>query len=662
MQNPRRDFTLLGRSLTLIALSASLAAACQLNAPPRLSPRDPNAAALDIMVLNGSARPMTMMLGETYYVDSLTVQERVTDYPDSDIIDWLASQTGFASLEWGDVQAVTVDLEEEVESRGISGAPWMGQKHAFTLTFVDESDAVVAGPITFTNDDYILVRPVVYQWAEPVHQVGEYGHQAGDYSALELISDGSFDGAEDDIYVIEVEVGGTTADPLDGPDDETAMVTLRSVRGDDAADPVPVLNGLPIALGSHGAQLTFAASPSTVHLIQGDRWLVRCTSERGENEPAVVGPATPGPTALFNALAEVRFMFQRESLGAFSLPVTTRGLRIKWGRQDQPYFIPIQPYEPAPDAPPEAPPAPGYGLEIDMDLSAPANGRNYKAGETIEMTVNLTDREGAPLHEPDGFPPYMHFVQNRSNGIQYYDFRIPFSCHPIFAECGLTFFRTGLWGPLHRVKQNYTEEHPHDWYAVEYNIPQMGVIFGGFGNPDLWQRPLSNKFEFEIPEDAYPGTYMAVVKVSRKYMGETLHRWEQRRIQVKSDEETDFIQDVGNCRVCHVRDARLERLRHGIADWRTCKFCHVPPHAGTAGTVVHQLHFYSTLYPDQRNDCTWCHLTKKSNQRASRLVCGACHGDVHEEEFGGEATNPLEQCGETCHAAPPAGHVPFPPQ
>jgi len=643
-----RPRTLVGLGLALIASTGLALAACELEAPRPFDERHAGAAELSITVDNGGARPMRMALGGYFFINELVIQRTEQHFPDTDIVDWISKHGDFAHLDWGDTESIKVDWivepGEATETRYISGSPWMNDKHAFTVEWVDETDNIVAGPISFSSDDYVAVRPVAFQWNHsPV--AGGYGGQMGNYGGMDVASGGAFAGTEDDIYVVEVAGAGLA--------DGTALVSVHSVLGDSLEDPIPVISGAPIDLGLNGAQIIFTDASGAIELVEGDKWLVRCFIAQDEETPAEVGAPYAGPAAEFNIGAELRLWVAREQVEDFQLPETTRGLRIRWSHRDEPYFIPIEPIED---------PQVTYGLQTDLQMSPPANSAFYVAGETIKVTMNLLDNAGNLLHPPDSFGTYGEFVQHRNNGIQMYPLSTRHECIPIYGECGLLFLRAGIWGPLHRVKQNYTEEHAHDWFAYEENFPVMGWVFGGFGNPALWERPITNGFEIEIPEDAFPGTYMLVGKASRKDMGETRHSGTVLRFQVKSLEKTDFIQEVGNCVVCHIGAATLDRMRHGYNDWRTCKFCHVPPHAGVAGAVTHVIHFYSRLYPQQRNDCTWCHLTPESNARVSRIICSSCHGEIHTGEFGGDVTVPTERCGDTCHVMPPAGHVEFPPQ
>lgn len=630
------------RRVGLGLASALAAGACALDVAPIPPPRLDGAVGLEIAVVNGEGSGLTLLPGHRLYVNHLRFQVHEKQFPAPDVLEWLQAESELAELDWSGTTRVRTEW-----SRGSDGtyqelrpylhAAWMRDVPEFRLEFRDAGGAVTAGPIVLDTNGFVIARQTAIGWVSGEPAPGEYGENSGSYPELAVTSAGTFSGPGDDIYSIQV----VTAGPADG----TAVVDIASVRG-DARTGVAVQSGVPIALGAagYGATITFTdgGTPPT-ELVAGDRWIVRCAA----GEAAAVGAAEPGTRATFSAVAEIRLQYPRAQLAdVFELPATTTELLVTWsGRPDRPYVVPV--------AFAAADPArSGYGLGVSLRVSPPAAGGRYAPGETIEVAVDLADGAGLPLHAEGALPTYRAFIDGASNGILYYRGTDPSG--GFFTEDRLNLMRLTVFGPKHLVRETYTGGEPEGWYVHEVNLPDVAsVIYAG-----AWDTPLANMASFELPADAPPGTYVASAKVARSWFGQTIYLEEHVELQVGSLEPTEFAGGVGNCEVCHTVDARLARLRHGIASGspKYCDSCHKPPRA-TAGVIVHRVHFYSSIYPVRKSGCSLCHLTPESNTRSSVALCGSCHGEIHVGESIVLADDPYAECGETCHDPLPEVHA-----
>jgi hypothetical protein len=211
-------------------------------------------------------------------------------------------------------------------------------------------------------------------------------------------------------------------------------------------------------------------------------------------------------------------------------------------------------------------------------------------------------------------------------------------------------------GPKQRIEQNYKEEPADSFFTAAHEFPEVWTTFV----PDMWDMPVANKFTVDLPEDAHPGTYVAVVKATRRYLGETTHRTKVVDFQVGTREVTAYNGRFGNCEVCHIENAVLDRLRHGVRSFNVCSICHTRPH-GIIAEHLHTIHYFSSDFMVTRSDCSLCHLQHDSNTRASQAVCSSCHGNIHKDELFMEGHDSYAQCGILCHKDTSTGHVPLPP-
>jgi hypothetical protein len=148
-------------------------------------------------------------------------------------------------------------------------------------------------------------------------------------------------------------------------------------------------------------------------------------------------------------------------------------------------------------------------------------------------------------------------------------------------------------------------------------------------------------------------------------------------IQVGQEEKTQFPGRIGNCQICHRGVVSMENIRHGLPiDYvENCKTCHnrnETPEARVAFQgLIHKLHMGSPKYPEAKNNCTMCHLTRESTLRPSYFVCSSCHAQPHgttfwnvqfESDWNGTEPGVWGNCAQQCHGqTPPTAHI-LPPE
>jgi hypothetical protein len=614
---------------------------CKLNVEPVPHNKIRGHVGIDLAIENGSAEPLVLVPGKGYYIDEISLAVTQFGFPKSTVMDWLARFSDFSVLDFSGMIGVrTFWVQEEdgsyTATRMFRDAAWMGGSPVFTLQFLDEQGKAISDPIALTKANFTIGRLTSMWWAQGAPGEDDFGENASTYTGeIEATTAGTFSGPEDDIYVVEVVTGGI----LDG----TAVVDITSVRGDESLA-VPVTSGQLIDLGvaGRGATITFSEVVPDVELIAGDRWTVECCAESDE-----VGPAEPAIQTDFSAMARIFFSVANKDTEVFTVPWEAESLKITWSANPtKPYIAPIEfNFEPDPD----------FGFELEVNLSPPADGSVYQPGESVEVSVDMFDGAGNRLHPEGQLPTYRQFRQGESNGIQYFHLS-PVPCHAFFSGCHLDLMEAVVAGPKQRIEQNYREEPAKSFFTAGHEFPEVWTTFV----PDMWDMPIANKFTFDLPEDAHQGTYVAAVKATRRYLGETTHRTKVVDFQVGTREVTAYSGRFGNCEVCHIENAVLERLRHGARSFNVCSICHLRPH-GIISEHLHTIHYFSSNFRVTRSDCSLCHLQHDSNTRASQAVCSSCHGSIHADELYMEGHDPYAQCGILCHKDTSTGHIPLPP-
>jgi len=637
------------RLLSLCVLMVGVA--CRYEVTPSAVPITQRGVGLALDVINGEPKPLTLLKGQgLFFVQQLRFQVLVTDFAVPAALSWLEQQSLFSTLDWTGIRVVDTDWEVESgsvpsyeEHRGYQGAAWMDQRFSFTLQPLDENNKPLGARVTLSPESFVLTRQTALGWSSGQPTRGENGGNRGQYAALDLSSGGTYTGTEDDIYQLSV----VDAGKLDG----TARVEVTSIRGDSVEAPVAVQGAVPITLGAaaRGATVTFSSTDRNLQLVAGDRWVVRVRPGEAPDAPEAATRAN------HSAMAEIRFYAARGSAPQLDLPETTRAIAVTWSAdRERLYKIPVS----------FAESKVGYGLEASISLSPPGNLAFYEGGETFTVTVALTDAAGRPLHEAENLPTYAQFVSGDANGIQYFTSSSIPSGHGFFNEARTNIMELSVAGPKQFIEQNYVEgAEPESYFSREHAFPDTGQIaVAGFRDPSLWQTPVPTSVKVKLPEDARQGTYVALLKVQREFMGEPIYRLVDVEFQVGDTQRTDYTDASGDCSVCHIDDARLSRLRHGGNNPQVCVVCH-SPRFGVVSEHLHAIHFFSPKYVMPREDCSLCHISPGSNTRASVAVCGACHQAIHpDERIVREDDDPHAACATGCHRDEAAGHVRLPPQ
>ncbi len=600
-----------------------------------------DAVGIDLVVQNGQPQSLTLLADRVYYINRVTLQAYALHFPAPDGMTWLATESDLASLDWQGLAGSSWVWRSEEDGtfsamQLYQGARWQ-ERAGFTLRWLDQAGTPLNDPLELRQENFLFTRLTAFSWAEEAPAVEDFGANSAAAQQLQVESTGTFTGPVDDIYTLSVAQGG----PLDG----TAKIEVRSLRGDDTAA-LPVFDGVSFPLGSAGwgAAVTFTSLAPGATLTREDRWIVRCRAS------GVVEEAAPGWHADFGAIANVLLREARSGAPTFRVPAGAATAELaRVDGSGEKYLLPVTIVNQA-DA--------DYGFEVGLEAAPPSNGSYYTPGEVVNLKVSLRDGQGQLLHAPDALPSYEAFTKGEAKGILYPTLAaLDLPC-TVFNDCRLNMLYVRLAGPEHLYTQRYNEPLPAGWLNKGVALPSTGQILAGLTDPSKWDAPLSNHVDIQLPEDIEPGTYLAVAKASRSWLGQTIYRAALLELQVGTTERQPWPTRVGGCQTCHVDDAPLSRLRHGVTQPRACALCHNAPHQ-TAGEVVHTIHFYAKGFPAGRNNCPVCHLDPNSNRRVSRGTCGACHGVIHAEKLEPDA-DPYRECGASCHQDPPQGHVNVP--
>lgn len=269
----------------------------------------------------------------------------------------------------------------------------------------------------------------------------------------------------------------------------------------------------------------------------------------------------------------------------------------------------------------------GHGFHIDLtEVGAPANGQFYAPGDTVIFQVTFEDGEGKRLHAPGSLPTFEQvFTRQDDSGLRYLDPTFPTRLYYALKHRESTLI-AGISGPLDALQAPQTIVDPLTFFlpqtqfafadvdgytSVVQTLPSPAIVFGGLQDPSLWQTPVSDTMSFVIPEDALPGTYVAVVKARREYRGEALNRGAVHRFQVGQSAATPFTPTT-RCSQCHTGPAQLNEILHGIDDRATCYTCHSSLAIEVDNRLdyrVHRVHALSDRFPGDVNACSTCHTT-----------------------------------------------------
>jgi hypothetical protein len=268
---------------------------------------------------------------------------------------------------------------------------------------------------------------------------------------------------------------------------------------------------------------------------------------------------------------------------------------------------------------------PGFGVDFEV-LTPPGNGQYYLPGEAITFKLLYTDGAGNLLHEGE-LPTFADFLDGGTDsGLRYLDVTLNPTLYYALKhrEGNILFSMTGptdlmrandytiplvaFFGP--QVQAAFADEQ--GFSSVAAGVPSLAVIFGGQFDPTLWNTPVSDEVVLTVPDDAQPGTYIVATKARRDYAGEAINKGAVHRIQVGSNEVTEWEPTTGNCTTCHTGETALANVGHGIGDRESClSGCHTAFEIEPDAPIdyrVHYVHTRSDRFPADPDDCSTCHL------------------------------------------------------
>ncbi|OJT18528.1 hypothetical protein BO221_41485 [Archangium sp. Cb G35] len=306
----------------------------------------------------------------------------------------------------------------------------------------------------------------------------------------------------------------------------------------------------------------------------------------------------------------------------------------------------------------------GFGLEQQLRINKPGNGKYFLPGDTLDLLVSLQDGDGHGLHPRDLMPSWNDFMGGSSNGLGYFNDRMLLN----FRDTSSTESGFKVVGPLQDLKTVYgTYSLPYFSYPVSgepqfYVTPGMPDAFPGYAAA---KQPT--RYSVKLSDDAKPGTYMVMLKGHRAVDGERLNRLDSFFFQVGQEAPTTYPGRVGNCQSCHNGVNSLDNLHHGMSvdNVEACKTCHFEPQVGHVSDFMHRMHMSSRKYKQSKSDCTFCHLTRESAVRPSLVACNSCHINSHGTEYFDvlyedlqNTPNAYGNCANACHGVtPPTGHI-----
>ena len=374
-------------------------------------------------------------------------------------------------------------------------------------------------------------------------------------------------------------------------------------------------------------------------------------------------PGWPPAPPLFRTRVRLDLVGSTNPFKTFRIP-TLHGdgaLRVTWSQMpDEPFYFPVTFVQQA-DLPPtckddagNATPC-GFGLEPRLRFSEPSNGKGYyEPGEEVHMYVDIRDNDGNRLHEPELLPSGNEVVTDRANGllyalIPYLDAIMEYDMVP----------GVQVAGPLHKMKVRSDPTQPSPYYGPD-------IFYSLADEPATVRLPTGMHFmkwptrvTRKLPADAEPGTYVALIKTNRYFLGERTAKTAPFFFQVGQKERTTYPGDVGNCQLCHRGVLSLDNLRHGLSvdHVESCKVCHMFNNDlyNRTQEFIHKIHMTSAKYPADKADCTMCHMTRESAVRPSITQCASCHPSAHDNQyFQAKFSNTGEpsrfgNCAQACH-------------
>ncbi|MFL5345274.1 MAG: cytochrome C [Hyalangium sp.] len=400
-----------------------------------------------------------------------------------------------------------------------------------------------------------------------------------------------------------------------------------------------------------------------------------------------VTDCTGSTSFMEEALVELRNARTPCKSKILTLDPRTKALRLRWSlRPVAPYTIPVEQV---------AQPAYAYGFNIDVNpVTAPQADGTYAPGTAIQFQLTLKDGAGNRLHPQGSLPTYNEVISGQStSGIEYYN---------AFFDPTATYYRrkhrermlmTQIIGPAQLIKpirsvidmdafvdpntevQTVATFERDGVFSQFQTFPKGNDLFGGAFDPAHagWDAPVSDKWTYQLPANAVPGTYLVTVKGRRVYMGEDIPASKTIEIQVGTAQHTLAPLTTGPCNSCHSQGGELANVLHANDNRAACAGCHTPLGFELEGPIfvrVHFIHSRSNRFGADLAQCSKCHLNNESIQRTSKAACFSCHkaddtkkkhnGKVPPSMFGdltnmyvGGGRESFQQCTSTCHTTHP---------
>lgn len=389
--------------------------------------------------------------------------------------------------------------------------------------------------------------------------------------------------------------------------------------------------------------------------------------------PLPVLSGQPASPPAFRTLVKIEMVGSTNPFKTFEAPFIPGPaiLKVTWSQlPDEPFFFPIELVTPEGLAPTctnadGQPVACGFGVDPKFKFSTPANGRGYyEPGESFRLFLDMRDGDGNQMLPAGVLPSGKDMLADKANGLLY---ATQASYFTLLERDSLPAYMVA--GPLQKlqVRSDPQAKAPY-WSANAESVGLVDSLATLSAFPGVFGSTWTTRYSVNLPQDAEPGTYVALVKTQRYFLGERVAKTNSYFFQVGQQEPTTYPNAVGNCQLCHRGVLSLDNLRHGLGvdHVEACKTCHqrdsdlVP----RIQTLIHQMHNTSPRYTQNKTDCTVCHLTKESALRPSMNVCQSCHPSVHGDEYfatqfsaKGEP-NRFGNCAQTCHAQSTTnGHI-----
>ncbi len=386
--------------------------------------------------------------------------------------------------------------------------------------------------------------------------------------------------------------------------------------------------------------------------------------------PEIPGWAPQAPK--FRTIARLDLVGSTNPFKTFKVP-DLRGdgaIRVTWSQMpDEPFYFPVT-YMAKEDVPPTCYDDAGnqtvqcgFGIDPNLKFVAPANGEYYVPNEIVNAFIDVRDGDGNRLHNPNELPSSSEENADKANGLLYAN--IPLLSNTLELD---QFPFVTIAGPIQNFRTPSNPKEPAPFFAPTspYAIINEGSTFpGGFGEmTPKW----NTRWALQLPKNAEPGTYVALVKFNRFFMGERVAKTKPYFFQVGTTEKTRYPGRVGNCQMCHRGVLSLDNLRHGLSvdHVEACKTCHMYETQNGAYLMesIHKIHMRSSKYPMPKNDCTLCHLVKDSATRPSQIACASCHPSAHGDQYFatkfvyGTEPSRYGNCAQQCHGdKPPQLHI-----